>query len=123
MANRKARSISGSKTRRKRSKSRVLFLLALLASEVSLNLETPCRKRGKLAKMRLPYVAASLLLASGVMGAATPAETTAAATFQKMAETALNATLAQLDADVAAAKAAGQTPNCTRDKLQYRYEL
>lgn len=51
------------------------------------------------------------------------AEADAAKQIDAMAQKALNATLAMLDSDVAAAKAAGQKPNCTRETLQYRPEL
>lgn len=54
----------------------------------------------------------------------TPAqEKDATKQIDAMAQKALNATLALLDTDVAAAKLAGLKQNCTRDTLQYRVEL
>lgn len=65
-----------------------------------------------------------LVLASIVLAVWTPAqEADAAKQLDVLAQKALNATLALLDSDVAAAKAAGLKPNCTRETLQYRVEL
>jgi tyrosinase len=59
-----------------------------------------------------------------VLAAWTPAqEADAAKQIDVMAQKALNATLALLDSDVAAAKAAGLKLNCTRETLQHRVEL
>jgi tyrosinase len=77
-----------------------------------------------LLKMRLELLLHLLALGATVLAAWTPAqESDAAKQLDVMAQKALNATLALLDSDVAAAKAAGLTPNCTREKLQYRVEL
>jgi len=74
--------------------------------------------------MKIQLSVIVLVLGSVVLAAWTPAqESDAAKQLDVMAQKALNATLALLDSDVAAAKAAGLTPNCTRDKLQYRVEL
>jgi len=74
--------------------------------------------------MRLQLTVSFLALGSAVLAAWTPAqESDAAKQLDLLAQKALNATLALLDSDVAAAKAAGLTPNCTREKLQYRVEL
>lgn len=76
--------------------------------------------------MRLQILVPFLALGSTALAAYvwTPAAEKAAANqIDVLAQNALNATLAMLDSDVAAAKAAGLTPNCTREKLQYRVEL
>ena len=52
-----------------------------------------------------------------------PKERDAKLQIKAMAKQALRATLAQLDADVLAAKEQGVKPNCTRDTLQIRMEL
>jgi tyrosinase len=65
-----------------------------------------------------------LVLGSSVLAAWTPAqEADAAKQLDAMAQKSINATLALLDSDVAAAKAAGLKPNCTRETLRYRVEL
>lgn len=74
--------------------------------------------------MRLQISFHFLALCITAVAAWTPAqETDAAKQLDVMAQKALNATLALLDSDVAAAKAAGLKPNCTRETLRYRVEL
>jgi len=74
--------------------------------------------------MRLQPSILFLALGSATLAAWTPAqESDAAKQLDVLAQKALNATLALLDSDVAAAKAAGLKPNCTRETLQYRVEL
>jgi tyrosinase len=74
--------------------------------------------------MRLQLSFPLLALSGAVLAAWTPAqEADAAKQIDVMAQKALNATLALLDSDVAAAKAAGLKLNCTRETLQHRVEL
>jgi tyrosinase len=74
--------------------------------------------------MRLQLFVPLFALGGAILAAWTPAqEADAAKQIDVMAQKALNATLALLDSDVAAAKAAGLKPNCTREALRYRVEL
>jgi tyrosinase len=74
--------------------------------------------------MKLFAISLAYLIVS-IASATSPGDTEALAKarMQKLAENALNITLQGLDADVAAAKALGLKPNCTRETLLFRKEL